>query len=495
MSSRRIVSLLSLLSLLAYAALCLFAWTETRWRPEWDSGIYLLAGQSIALGEGYRYLGEPFFLRPPGFSWLLSWFTDGGLYGGRTLSRIVMSCTALSVAAIWAALRGRIGDARAIAVAWLAGSSALFTHVFNWVVPEYAFLAVLFASLGLLDHSARSRDRWWLTAAAGAVLLGVAAHLRTVAVVMVPVLAVLPFLQRSSQPVWRAALPALLAAAVVLPWILYAGSLAGAAPVPSEQLYLFDYATATLHVDPGNPASAYISFADLMGRLSANGQRLLRDLAKLLFFSHALAAQLAAAAAVLVGFGVAVRRDLSVFDGFAVVYTGVLLTYFTYDSRLALPLAPLAYLYAFRAVSLLVNGLAGRVPEGRARELLAPVSLCVVFVALLGVNLSFASPTGPARDRRFPELARWFRQNTPEDAVILAHRAPVLGYLSGRRTYTYDFQRAPDLLARHGIDYVVLYSDSPKGLVRLTESRAIGAWSVAGRVVYRVRPSGSVQSR
>ena len=51
---------------------------EPRFRPEWDSALYLLTAQSLAEGDGYRYLGEAFFLRPPGFSYALTFFYKDG---------------------------------------------------------------------------------------------------------------------------------------------------------------------------------------------------------------------------------------------------------------------------------------------------------------------------------------------------------------------------------------------------------------------------------
>jgi len=42
----------------------------------WDSGIYLLTARNLAKGHGYTYLGHPYFLKPPGFAYFLSWFVS-----------------------------------------------------------------------------------------------------------------------------------------------------------------------------------------------------------------------------------------------------------------------------------------------------------------------------------------------------------------------------------------------------------------------------------
>ena len=44
--------------------------------PVSDAGLYLLLSRSLAAGEGYRFLGEPFVLRPPGFAVLLAPFAE-----------------------------------------------------------------------------------------------------------------------------------------------------------------------------------------------------------------------------------------------------------------------------------------------------------------------------------------------------------------------------------------------------------------------------------
>jgi hypothetical protein len=70
-------------------------------------------------------------------------------------------------------------------------------------------------------------------------------------------------------------------------------------------------------------------------------------------------------------------------------------------------------------------------------------------------------------------IAAWIAENTPEDAVILAYDAPVLSVLSGRRTYTYRYARAPGLLDRYAPDRVVLYPGGPPQLRAEVERRAL----------------------
>ena len=92
-----------------YAVCGLALWVRTDWRPEWDSAIYLLLGRSLALGEGYTYLGQPFFLRPPGLSWALSGLVQPGGYDHELLNRLLFLAAVAVLAATLMVLRPRQG--------------------------------------------------------------------------------------------------------------------------------------------------------------------------------------------------------------------------------------------------------------------------------------------------------------------------------------------------------------------------------------------------
>src|SRR5678815_2112858 len=70
---RRATAALLLLLLLCAAST---AWLVHPWyeatRLTADGSIYLLTAKSLLAGEGYAVLGEPFTVRPPGFSLLLA---------------------------------------------------------------------------------------------------------------------------------------------------------------------------------------------------------------------------------------------------------------------------------------------------------------------------------------------------------------------------------------------------------------------------------------
>jgi hypothetical protein len=480
-----IVTSLPWLALVAYAVFVLFRRAPLVWPPEWDSALYLLLGQSLARGEGYEYLGQPFFLRPPGFPWLLSFFTDGGPYDAAALNRLVLGFVAASVAAIYLALRGRHGPWKALAIALLSGTSALFAGSFDRVLSDFPLLFLLFVGLGLLDASLRRDARWWLPSVLGAIALAAAVYVRTAALLLLPVLGLVPFLTRRPNAAARAVLPTLVALGLVLPWLLYASRAAAGAETPSEQLLLFDYRSAVLRIDPGDPTSPLVSLRTFLERIPGNGVPLARDLSALLLHSRETWAAGLVTLLALGGFVRRAFRGLSIFEGFAAGYSAVLLTYFTYDPRLVVPFVPFAYLYGIEAIAGLANTIA-RIPGDSVRRRLTPALLTLACASVLYANLWSLPRRGPAPQGGLPELGHWLRENTPEGAVILCAEAPTVSYLSGRRAYSYLFARSDDLLSKYDVDYVVLDAWPPPRVLGLANQRALESWDVAGRAVVRV---------
>jgi 4-amino-4-deoxy-L-arabinose transferase-like glycosyltransferase len=475
------------LALAFYAVWGLARWVERDWRPEWDSAIYLLAGRSLAEGAGYTYLGEPFFLRPPGFSWLLSLALHDGSYDFHALNLAIMAFAAAAVAAVYLALRPRWGRWTALAVALLTGTCSLFVGRFNAILSDLPFAALLFAAVALLHRSAEAGGRWWVWSLGGALCVAAALYLRSVAVVLLPGLLLLGT-RRGGRARWRRAVaPAVLVVMLGLPWWLHAREAASRAQRPAEQLLNFDYATAMLRTDPGDPSSASVSAAGWLERIRRNGSALSRDLAHVSLLSEAPWARLLAVGLLLAGWGLAVRRGPSLLEWLTLVYALVVLTYFTYHPRLVMPLAPLAYIYLLTAIS----GLARRAARRLGARWIPAAAGVAVFAVLFAGNLR-ALPVqldagrrpaqGDSLGQYWKDLRRigdWLEQNTPEDAVILCAQAPVVSLLSGRRTYTFRFPRSPGLLDRHEVDYVVFHPGAPRALLRQVTDRSTRRWRLS----------------
>lgn len=457
-------------------ALCgLICWVDPLWRPHWDSSLYLLTGKTLAAGAGYTYLGEPFFLRPPGFPWLLSLFVrEDGTYDFLELNRVVLLFAAATLPAIYLAMRPEYGHWLAFAVAVLTATCPLFLRLLNGVMSDFPFVCLLFVAIALLHRAGQRGERWWAWAVGGAIALTGAIYLRTAGAVMLPALLLVGLWRDRGAGRWRAVAPLILVVLLVSPWWLHASRAASQATWPVEQLLNFDYATAVLHVDPGDPGSDRVSAAAWAARIRANGGALTRTFSAVCIGSDSRWAQALLVGLVLSGAAWATWRRASLLECFAATYGLVILTYFTYSERLVLPLVPLVYLYLLATCSVAAVWLRDRWNGNGTR--LGAMGSTVVFMLLLGLNLrhmpdSLHPETVGAGSLTMGDywentrtIAAWIRENIRDDAVILCNEAPILALLTGRRTFTFRHARDEKLLERYSPDYVLFYHSGPQFL-------------------------------
>ena len=63
-------------------------------------------------------------------------------------------------------------------------------------------------------------------------------------------------------------------------------------------------------------------------------------------------------------------------------------------------------------------------------------------------------------------VARWIREETAPDAVLVSGRAPIYAALTGRRVYTYDFHYRfpddPDRYRRYAPDFFIIDRPGPR---------------------------------
>ena len=469
------LSLVTALCLVGYALCCLLLWTARDWRPEWDGAVYVLVAKSLAAGEGYLYQGEPFFLRPPGLPWALSFIVGGEGFDPYPVNLLLMAFAATTVAALLFALRGLHDGAFALLVALLAGTSLIFGELFNSIFAEFPFATFTFVAIALLERSRRAGARWWIPAAVGGASLAAAILMRTVALLLLPGVFLLPLTLSRGPARWRGVLPLIVALALTFPWFQYSRAAAAAAEVPVEQDLLYDYTTALFHVDPGDPGSPRVDFDGWRTRIADNGSALLTDLAEAtLHVPASLPVALLFLAALAVGVVATVReRGPTLFEWLGLVYVPLIATYFVYDVRLVMPLVPLVYLYLLAAVRRIV---AVAMPERAQRTTAVAAGLLLVAnIAFLSRALSQRSHTGGIRE----DMARAVRQHTPPDARIYCNQAPIVALMTDRRTFTYRFRRSPDPLAKYGIDHVLYDTfDTPQALRQVVQQRQVEAWPI-----------------
>lgn len=463
-----------LAALAGYAFCCLFLWAESEWRPEWDGALYILVGRSLALGEGYRYLGEPFLLRPPGMPWLISLLFPDGVFDPAVMNRVLMGFAATAVAAIWFSVRVQYGTWIALGVALLVGTNPVFVRLFNFVFTEFPFLTLLFLSFGCLQFAARRSSSWVLWALAGALTMSAAFYVRAVTLLALPGVLLVGLTQDRGRQRWRALLPLAVIGVLLLPWELYAWAATLVAEVPEDQLLAFDYSSIAFRVDPGDPASRWLSGPEWMERIDRNGLTLLGEITTGTLGEVATVAmggssrwlQAGLVVVWLCGFGWAVRWRASIQEWFALAYTALVVTYFVYSFRLVTPLLPFTYLYVLAAIAAFGGVLARRWPRLRPGASLPAVAFVLMFSANLWalpnhLDLARWGSLGTRLLRSYGDIQRlsvWIKENTPPDATLMCSRAPVQSVLTGRTAYTYRFLHRfpsePMYFERYQPDYV-----------------------------------------
>jgi len=252
---------------------------------------------------------------------------------------------------------------------------------------------------------------------------------------VLPALALNGILRRDSRR-WQGPALAALALALHLPWMLWARDAASRAERPATQTLMFDYATALLRTDPGDPGSPLVDAAGWGRRVADNSAELAASLGRCLIGveSGPLPWLVAAAVTASLVYALAVRRSL--LDWYAAASVAMLLAYFTYTDRLLLPVLPALLSPLFFAAERLAAR-ARRPQEARLAALAAPAVLLLA-VAAAHWSEDLAGPDFKQQNAATDgAAAAWVVAHTPPEARLLHERGPILSILTGRRAYTY----------------------------------------------------------
>jgi 4-amino-4-deoxy-L-arabinose transferase-like glycosyltransferase len=396
-AEKRAVAVAALLLLASVAALVHPWYLRTA-----DAAMYIATARSLAAGEGYRYLGEPFLVRPPGFSALLApVIALRGPSNFAAMNGLVSLTGALGVVALYALARRRLGWPLALAAAavlWLEpGYQRLCTSILS-DVPGTA------AALGCLWWASRARDADWRSELPLGLALGLAVWLRSANLLLLPAIALARVLAGRSDggaglAGWRAPLLGLLVAA---PWFLY--SAANASGEPADQTRLAGYATAMLHQDPGDPTSRRLGAGEIAARAPQRAVQLLAVLGSRLDTavkggrhdptdaasgvratgrSDAAtpgALQLALGALLLAALVREAWRERGAPEWFALGSVAVLLFYFGFQDRLALPVFAVALVAALAWLRDVARRVLGE-SRGTAAAVAAAIALALIDVS------------------------------------------------------------------------------------------------------------------
>ena len=404
--------------------------------PGGDNAGYLILGEALRNGEGYRDLylpGAPLHIRyPPLLPMML---VPLGWIGDVLPAKFAMLiCTALTVWATAHFGRRWVGKGPALAASGLLSVNPTLLEYVHYILSEAPFVLLIAAALWL---SQRRDGRGAILA----ICAGVAAFATRTA--GMAVLMALPLAWLLARQHRRAAWTALVAIGALAGWALYQD---WASDQPG-------YLSFLRLVDPYTPEAGTVGLAGLVQRAAENSwahvSRVLPGI--VLGPGESLGPGrillgLALAVAALSGWASAARRRLGAAEIFTVLYAGLIALWPSVwtDQRFLLPLLPVILLLAFSALWRFPLRASGRWLRPAVPVVLAIFGITWAMTVIPGRVACSASyragrPCDVPASASLYAAARWARENTPDDAVI-ANRKPRLFYwYSGRRGDVYPF--------------------------------------------------------
>lgn len=279
---------LAALSLLACGSLAFLV--HSWYDPVSDASMYLLTARAIAAGEGYAYLGEPFYLRAPGLSALVSPFVDPATVDFHLVNLVVSAFGAASVVLFYLYQRPRLGWPLAFGCALLLWCLPGFQRLSNQVLSDVPGAALLLACLCVERWSVRSRSPWRQVLLG--LCIGVSTYVRAGLVLLLPAIFLGRLLQRGRREAVAAGatprtVPAALAFVgttllVMAPWSIRNANLDRSLE-PVDQTLQYDQTTLILRESYRDPRSPINSMEEFTARVRKRANEAVLALGSLRF--------------------------------------------------------------------------------------------------------------------------------------------------------------------------------------------------------------------
>ncbi len=469
------------------------------WDARPDAARYLLAARSLADGHGYTVMGEPFRLRPPGFSATLAPLVAWRGFDFALLNLLVSLTGVAAVVLLNLLVLPRAGAWIALGVAAVAWLNPQLQALCNQVMSDVPALALALLALLL---ARRTRDRPSLAGEAALVLTLVAgAYVRSANVLLVPAILLdracarwlesrvanvvadgSPRDDARSFALRRLVLPAAAFTLLYLPWLL-TPSFTSQYDSPD----LHSYTTAFLRADPNDPDAPALGAEGLRGRVAGNASAYASLLATGMVSRRPLVVAPPLALLALAALLVVLVRRREAPEWFALGTCAVIALYYVAQARLLLPL----FVLAVAALAETLQWILARVASRRAATAGVTALLLVVALAQLAGD---PRPNARAEHESLVAATDLVRTTTPPGVAIAGDMGAVHALLLDRPVYSLRplGRRGQDaelarLLDERGVGVIV--AERPGPLDALVERlRADGAEVVplAHHVVVRV---------
>ncbi|WP_419937496.1 hypothetical protein [Candidatus Palauibacter sp.] len=425
--------------------------------PGGDNAGYLILGDALRSGEGYRDLhlpGTPLHAKyPPLLPLLLAGL---GWFGGVGVAKVAMLL--MTSATVWVTARlGQrwVGDGPALLAAGVLAVNPTLLEYGHYVLSEAPFtlLVVLALWFSLRDDG---------KGATLAMLAAVAAFAtRTAGMAILVALPLAWFLDGRRRHAIRAGAAGI---GTLGAWSLYQRWAAAGQP---------GYLAELLLVDPYTPSAGTVGIAGLLARTAENCWTFVSRVVPETLLGPGVGGDgfrtvlgLAIASAALAGWAIRSRRGVQTPELFALLYAGLIAAWPSVwtDRRFLLPLVPVILLLSLAALWQLPPN------RGRWARWAAPAVIALFGLAWtvktvpdrLACAASYRAgrPCDAPGNASLYEAARWARDNTPPDA-IMANRKPRLFYwYARRRGDLYPFSSDPATvmagLEAMGADFVLV---------------------------------------
>lgn len=429
--------------------------------PGGDNAGYLILGEALRSGEGYRDLylpGAPLHAKyPPVLPSLLAVL---GWLGSVQLFKLAMlACTS---ATVWLTARlGRdlIGPGAALAAAGLLAVNPTLLEYGHYILSEAPFVLLVVLSLWAADRV----DRVGASVAIGAAVLAFGTRTAGLALLLA-----LPLAWGLQRRVRRAVAGVGAALAAMFAWGVYQAEAA-----PTQASYLQEL----LLVDPYDPAAGSVGAAGLVARAAGNlWAYASRVIPQTVFGVEgeaagiALIAGLAVGLCALLGWAIRSRERMGAPEAFFLLYGGLIAIWPVVwtDRRFLLPALPALLVFAFAFLS----DAARRLPAGLRRLGPAAIGLILALPALAWTLdrvpqrvecvalYRSGSPCEPPAQASLYRAAEWARDNTPVDAIVVNRKPRLFWWYSRRQGDLYPYSADPGVVLRAidamGADYVVV---------------------------------------
>jgi len=517
-----------LLWILLFSAIAYYFIVVPQWSPTWDSAIYISLARAMVNGEGYTYMGYPHTKYPPGFSLLLAPIEFIAGHNFLYMRLLIAICAVGSIGLTFLLIRRTASVSVACAVSLMtAASYALFietTHILSDVPYMFVSLAALIVAERYSRHLSMRYAFMTIGLIATAFMIRLVGF--TLALSLVPVI----LISARRHPVQKRIRHAVLVLGVIA---LVAGVWMGRNALITDNLppglrESLSYERELIVVNPDNPRSETVTQSDLVervGRNMAHYEKMFVDLltAKRVtnrFFVHLFIALW------LTGWLLALFFRHTVIEYYTLFYMLVYLLWPAWQGeRFLIPILPMIFYYALQPFLLFFQDPSDRFALSKDKpwlhniiSWLRPIQLrgqnvsssrtaLLIFltVAVISLNALLVIPF-IKKERQVPYYTgffaeyigaiEWLRDNTPEDAIIIADPSPWVYLLSERKSFTSpwvpDHQKVLDSISLNGGTHVVsnnwgYTSYFLKPVLRMHPERFREIHQIGGNIIYEIQ--------